>query len=173
MTDPSPPDRPISAVLKPVRTAVRRARTARLRLTSGGRLSVGRDFAVGRGARILSPNFFRAGDDVRIGMDFLTEVDVTIGSGVLVSSRVCFIGDDHEIPPAGTPLVSAGRREAAHVRLEGDNLIGNGTLVLGSVTIGYGAVVGAGSLVLTDIPPNAVYVGRPARFLRSREGGAG
>jgi chloramphenicol O-acetyltransferase type B len=168
MTELGPPDRPIPSPLKPVRAAVRRARTLRLQVVSGGKLSVGDNFAIGRGGRILSPNFFRAGDDVHIGMDFMTEVDVTIGSGVLVSSRVCFIGDDHEIAPAGTPLFTAGRKPGQHVRLEGDNLIGNGTIVLGSVTIGYGAVVGAGSLVLRDIPPNTIYVGRPASFLRNR-----
>jgi acetyltransferase-like isoleucine patch superfamily enzyme len=94
---------------------------------------------------------------------------VTIGSGVLVSGRVGFIGNDHEIPPAGVPLFTAGRRPSQHVVLEGDNLIGHGTLILGSVTIGHGAVVGAGSLVLGDVPPNTVYGGRPASFLRCRE----
>lgn len=144
-------------------------RLLRLQVVSGGRLSVGDNVAIGRNATILCPNFFRAGDDVRIGMDFLAEVDVTIGPGVLVSSRVSLIGNDHEIPPAGTPLFTAGRRPCQHIVMEGDNLIGHGTLILGSVTIGYGAVVGAGSLVLTDIPPNTIYAGRPASLLRCRE----
>lgn len=164
------PDRPIVGWLKPLRNLVRQARFLRVDAMSGGRMAVGRNFAIGGGGQVLCPTFFRAGDDVHIGRDFLCEVDVTIGSGVLVSSRVCFIGDDHEIPPAGVPLYSAGRRPAQHVRLEGDNLIGNGTIILGNVTIGYGAVVGAGSLVLRDVPPNTIHVGRPARFVRYRDG---
>jgi chloramphenicol O-acetyltransferase type B len=100
------------------------------------------------------------------------EVDVTIGSGVLVSGRVGFIGNDHEIPPAGVPLFTAGRRPSQHVVLEGDNLIGHGTLILGSVTIGYGAVVAAGCLVLGDIPPYTVYGGRPASLLRCEDASA-
>lgn len=164
----TPPDRPISGRLVPLRAAVRAVRTLRLQVISGGKVSVGDNFAIGGGAQMRCPNFFRAGDDVRIGTDLLCEVDVTIGSGVLVSSRVCLIGDDHEIPAAGEPIYSAGRRSNSHIRLEGDNLIGNGVIILGSVTIGHGAVVGAGSLVLQDVPPNTIYAGRPARLIRAR-----
>lgn len=165
------PDRPIAGALVPLRALVRTARLQRVNLMSGRRMTVGRNFGIGGGGQVLCPNFFRAGDDVHIGRDFLCEVDVSLGDGVLVSSRVCFIGDDHAIPPAGESLFHAGRLPAQHVRLEGDNLIGNGTIILGNVTIGRGAVVGAGSLVLSDVPPNAIYVGRPARLVRYRLGG--
>jgi acetyltransferase-like isoleucine patch superfamily enzyme len=172
MSDPTAaPDRPIAGTLKPLRSVVRALRVHRVNLMSGRKMHVGRNFAIGGGGQVLCPTFFRAGDDVHIGRDFLCEVDVTMGDGVLVSSRVCFIGDDHEIPPAGESLFFAGRRPAQHVRLEGDNLIGNGTIVLGNVTIGRGAVVGAGSLVLADVPPHAIVVGRPARLVRYRLGG--
>lgn len=83
---------------------------------------------------------------------------------------VCFIGDDHEIPPAGESLFFAGRRPST-CGSRGDNLIGNGTIVLGNVTIGRGAVVGAGSLVLADVPSHAIVLGRPARLVRYRLGG--
>ena len=162
------PHRPIPGPLVPLRAAVRAVRTLRLQVMSGGKVSVGDNFAIGGGAQMRCPNFFRAGDDVSIASDLLCEVDVTIGSGVLISSRVCFIGDDHVIPAAGEPIYSAGRKPGTHIRLEGDNLIGNGVIILGSVTVGRGAVVGAGSLVLEDVPPDTIYAGRPARLIRAR-----
>lgn len=164
----TPPDRPIPGRLVPLRNAVRAARTLRLQVSTGRKLSVGNNFAIGGGGQILCPHFFRADDDVHIGRDLLCEVDVTIGSGVLISSRVCLIGDDHEIPAAGKPTFTAGRKPGSHIRIQGDNLIGNGVIILGSVTIGHGAVVGAGSLVLKDVPPNTIYAGSPARFIRAR-----
>lgn len=161
-------ERRIAHWLTPLRAAVRKVRLLRLQVMSGGKVHVGHRFSVGANARILSPNFFRAGNDVRIGSDLLCEVDLTVGDGVLISSRVCFIGNDHVIPPAGQPIYPGGGMPETHIRLAGDNLIGNGAIILGSVVIGYGAVVGAGSLVLHDVAPDTIVAGRPARVIRTR-----
>jgi len=56
----------------------------------------------------------------------------------------------------------------------GDTVVGNdvwigyGALVMPGVTIGHGAVVAAGSLVATDVPPYAIVGGNPARVIRMR-----
>jgi acetyltransferase-like isoleucine patch superfamily enzyme len=44
--------------------------------------------------------------------------------------------------------------------------IGSGSTVLGNITIGKNAIVGAGSLVCKDVPDNAIVAGNPARVLR-------
>jgi acetyltransferase-like isoleucine patch superfamily enzyme len=44
--------------------------------------------------------------------------------------------------------------------------IGSGVTLLGGITIGENAVVGAGSVVTKDVPPNAIVAGNPARILR-------
>ena len=44
--------------------------------------------------------------------------------------------------------------------------IGSNVVVLGAITIGNGAVVGAGSVVVKDVPANAVVAGNPAQVLR-------
>ena len=48
--------------------------------------------------------------------------------------------------------------------------IGVNAIVLPGVTIGRGAIVGAGAVVTRDVPPFAIVAGVPARFLAWREG---
>ncbi|WP_227645809.1 hypothetical protein [Klebsiella pneumoniae] len=52
--------------------------------------------------------------------------------------------------------------------MEGDNFIGFGSVILGNVTIGKGAIVAACSFVNKDVPPNSVVGGVPAKVLRNR-----
>jgi sugar O-acyltransferase (sialic acid O-acetyltransferase NeuD family) len=47
--------------------------------------------------------------------------------------------------------------------------LGSGALVREGVSIGAGALIGMGAVVLNDVPPGEVWVGNPARRLRSRE----
>jgi acetyltransferase-like isoleucine patch superfamily enzyme len=44
--------------------------------------------------------------------------------------------------------------------------IGSGATVLANITIGEGAIVGAGSLVTRNVPPHTIVAGNPARVLR-------
>lgn len=46
--------------------------------------------------------------------------------------------------------------------------LGMNTIICNSVTIGEGAIVGAGSIVTKDIPPYQVWAGNPARYIRDR-----
>ena len=126
---------------------------------------LGEDFATGRRVAILSPQYFQAGDRVHIGQDFLCEVNAEIGDDVLISSFVRMIGDDHCFDVENTSVFASGRLPAQRQVLEGDNLIGNGVIILGNVTVGRGAIVGAGSLVTRDLPRNWVCVGKRLRSL--------
>ena len=47
--------------------------------------------------------------------------------------------------------------------------IGSGSTILAGVVIGENAIIGAGSVVTRDVPPNTIVAGNPARFLRSIE----
>lgn len=162
------PDRPIPPSLRAVRSVVRSIRAVCLNARCPGALKVGSEFAIGKRAAILSPNYFRAGDRVKIGQDFLCEADVDAGDNILISSRVSLIGNDHSIVDPNLDIYHSARLSPAKISLHGDNLIGHGTIVLGSVTIGYGTIVGAGSLVTRDLPPQSICVGRPAVPIRKR-----
>ena len=51
--------------------------------------------------------------------------------------------------------------------------IGSGATILSNIKIGENALVGAGSVVTKDVPPNAIVAGNPARILRYIEGTTG
>lgn len=54
------------------------------------------------------------------------------------------------------------------VHIEDDVFIGLNVIICNSVTIGKGAIIGAGSVVTKDIPPYQVWAGNPARFIKNR-----
>jgi acetyltransferase-like isoleucine patch superfamily enzyme len=57
---------------------------------------------------------------------------------------------------------------AASVIIEDNVWIGGGSIILPGVTIGSGAVIGAGSIVIKSVPPFSVAVGNPARVIKAR-----
>ena len=88
-------------------------------------------------------------------------------SGMVLHARS--IGNDVHIRQNTTfGVAHRGQNEALPVIEDGAD-IGCNVCVLGNVRIGTGAVVGAGSVVLTDVPPGTVAVGVPARVLPARE----
>jgi acetyltransferase-like isoleucine patch superfamily enzyme len=164
----SSPDRPIPAPLRRVRNIIRTLRRVRARLLLMGRGSLASDLAIGPRARWLAHSAVKIGPRVSIGADFFLETGLIVEADVLISSRVAFISDDHVFDGTPTVITKQPRRPASSVYLEGDNLIGHGTIVLGPARIGRGTIIGAGSLVLGDLPANAICVGRPARVVRMR-----
>jgi acetyltransferase-like isoleucine patch superfamily enzyme len=89
---------------------------------------------------------------------------VSIGRNCAISWDVVILDtDQHEregLGPSTAPVV-----------IEDDVWIGCRTIVLKGVTIGRGAVVGAGSIVTRDVPAGTLVVGQPARVVRSLRSG--
>ena len=54
------------------------------------------------------------------------------------------------------------------MHIENDVFIGVNVCICSPVTIGEGAIVGAGSVVTKDIPPYQVWAGNPARYIKDR-----
>jgi maltose O-acetyltransferase len=109
--------------------------------------------------------------------------NIRLGRNVFINYQCVFldcarieIGDDVQIGPAVQlytaqhPLDAAVRRSylesASPIRIGNDVWIGGAAVVLPGVTIGDRAVVGAGTVVVRDVPPDTVVVGNPARIVR-------
>ena len=66
------------------------------------------------------------------------------------------------------PTQSGVHFRKGEVHIEDDVFIGVNTSICSSVTIGKGAIVGAGSVVTKDIPAYQVWAGNPARYIKDR-----
>lgn len=88
---------------------------------------------------------------------------ITIGEGCLIGTHAIIIDNDfHRIEPE--------RRleppESRPITIEDNVWLGARVIVLGGVTIGADSCVGAGSVVVEDVPPRSLAVGVPARVIR-------
>lgn len=94
---------------------------------------------------------------------------VTIEDDVFVGHGVVFINDlDPRATADGRPQTEADWN-VVRTRVCRGASVGSGATVLGGVTIGENALVGAGAVVTRDVEPNTVVAGNPARFLRNRD----
>lgn len=90
------------------------------------------------------------------------------GMGVVIG-ETSTVGDNVTLYQGVTLGGTGKERGKRHPTIESNAVIGVGAAVLGAVTIGEGARVGAGSVVLKDVPPHATAVGTPARAVSWRD----
>jgi len=93
---------------------------------------------------------------------------VTIEDNVFVGHNVSFINDKY--PKATNESGELQTEEDWKVEptlVQKGASIGSGSTILSYVTVGENAVVGAGSVVTKDVPPNTIVAGNPARLLRT------
>jgi len=134
--------------------------------------------SVGDGT-VLRP-FFACdyGYNIRLGINafinfncvFLDCAPIEIGDNLQMGPAVQMYTAAH---PLEADVRRSGLEYARPIRIGHDVWIGGGAIILPGVTIGDGSVVGAGSVVVHDVPPASVVVGNPARIVRaleSREG---
>ena len=98
---------------------------------------------------------------------------VTIEDRVFVGHSVTFINDSfpRATNPGGELQTEEDWKVEPTVVKQGAS-IGSGSTILSNLVIGENAIVGAGSLVTKDVPPNAVVLGNPAqvrRYLKETE----
>jgi acetyltransferase-like isoleucine patch superfamily enzyme len=92
---------------------------------------------------------------------------LTIGRNVGIGAGVKIITSKHAEAGRRVPILHSPI-EFAPVTIEDDADLGIGAVVLPGVTIGRGALVGAGAVVTRDVAAYAVVAGNPARLLRTR-----
>lgn len=96
---------------------------------------------------------------------------ITIGSKVMFGPDVMFVGGDHNAAVLGKYMYDVKEKLPENdlpIVVKKDVWIGARSIVLKGVTIGEGAIVAAGSLVLKDVPPYAIVGGVPAKVLKMR-----
>ena len=111
------------------------------------------------------------GNDINIGKHstfWAVHSRIVIGDNVIFGPEVMVMGGNHNTSLAGRYMVDFTEKDKRpdddqDVIFEGDNWIGARAIILKGVTIGRGAVIAAGSVVVRSVPPYSITVGIPAR----------
>ena len=118
------------------------------------------------------------GDDVVLGRGSLVENDTTIGAMTRIQAEAYITAystlEEHVFIAPGVVTTNdnlMGRTERRHELMKGPTIrrgarVGGGAVICPGVEIGEEAFVGAGAVVIRDVPARAVVVGNPARQIR-------
>ena len=126
---------------------------------------------MGRNCNINQPFYCDYGSNIEIGDNFFANFHLTILDEAKVSiGDNVFIAPNVSIYTAGHPLDPAERNtlvEYAKPVTIGNNVwIGGSVTIIPGVAIGDNVTIGAGSVVVKDIPPDCVAAGNPCRVIR-------
>lgn len=165
---PQSPDKPAGQLKRRIRFFLRELRWLRVILMNRGKIARGENCYFGSAAQIYVPEWLVMGQNISIGSNFILQTNARIGSDTLISSRVSFIGNDHDLFCKGKTAYFSGRSRPATILLEGNNFIGFGATILGSVTVGQDSIVAACAFVNKDVPPNSIVAGIPAKVIGRR-----
>jgi serine O-acetyltransferase len=91
----------------------------------------------------------------------------------VVTGETSIIGDDVTLYQGVTLGGTGKERGKRHPTLEREVVVGVGAAILGAVTVGAGAKIGAGAVVLRDVPAHTTAVGVPARAVAWRDPASG
>jgi maltose O-acetyltransferase len=125
-----------------------------LRITGDGPVSL---LSFGRNTQISGPLHVDLG------------ARVSIGDRVHFGQEVMLLTMEHDI---GSEEERCGRLTTAPICIEDGAWLASRVTILPGVTVGRGAVVAAGAVVTTDVPPNCLVGGTPARWIRHLDDGA-
>lgn len=132
-----------------------------VRIIARGDVRIGSRTRIFRGGELLGP--IDIGSAVFINRDVYIRPNTTIGDRVNVGPFVRFITDAHEIGPKSR---RAGAVRYDPITVGNGSWIGASVTILGGVSIGEGAIVAAGSVVISDVLPNTLVGGVPAALIR-------
>ncbi|MCL2031874.1 MAG: sugar O-acetyltransferase [Methanomassiliicoccaceae archaeon] len=129
-------------------------------------------YPVDEHTKVVPPFHCDQGFNIKLGKNVLINYDcIFLDTGEISIGDNVLIGPGSKLVTAKHSLEAEKRRDWAvscsPIRIEEDVWMGAGVVVLPGVTVGARSVIGAGSVVTKDVPPDVIAAGNPARIVRS------
>ncbi len=131
---------------------------------------IGRRVTILEGTHVINLSELQIGDNSGIGYECFIEAtgSVKIGSWVRMGPRVSMFTTNHNFNKKDTLVKQQGYSVGA-IEIGDDVWLGANATIVSNVRIGRGAVIGAGAVVVKDVPDYAIAAGNPAKVIRYRE----
>lgn len=137
---------------------------------------IGDNFQAGHGVLIRENN--KIGHNVSVGSHSIVEHNVIIGNNVRIHSNVfipefstlkdnCWIGPGVTLTNAKYPNSPLTKQQLKGSIIESSAIIGANSTILPGITIGRKSLVGAGTVVTKNIPPEKIVSGNPGKITKS------
>lgn len=124
-----------------------------------------------RTVHLNSPNrHIILGDRVQLGPHCHVSCDIEFRNSVLCAGHVSFIGkNEHAYNETNCSMWDSSHFTQKEITVVGNDVwICHGSIILGGVKIGDGAIIAAGSVVTKDVPPMTIVGGNPAKIIKER-----
>ena len=129
----------------------------------GSNINIEKDADFGSGQGISM------GDNSGLGINCRVRGPLTIGNDVMMGPDVVIMTNSHNFGRIDMPMNAQGNAIPRKVTIGNDVWIGTRVIILPGVTIGNGAIIGAGAVVTKDVPDMAIVGGCPAKIIRYRK----
>ena len=124
---------------------------------------------VDKSFRLFPPFYTDCGKNITIGKNvfinmccrFQDQGGITIDDGCFIGHNVTLATLNHDIKPENRINM-----HPAPIKIHKNVWIGSDSTILPGVTIGEGSIIGAGSVVVKDIPSNCIAVGNPCKVIK-------
>jgi len=87
----------------------------------------------------------------------------------MIAPHVAILNSAHNHDRIDIPMICQGERKRINPIIEDDVWIGRNAVIMPGIRIHKGSIVGAGAVVVKDVPPYCIVGGVPARILRMRK----
>ena len=128
----------------------------------------GKNINIEKGAYFGDGSQIKIGDNSGIGINCRLSGNVTIGDNVMMGPDVVILTKLHKFDRIDVPMIEQGHASEMPVVIGDDVWIGTRSIILPGVSIGTGAIIGAGSIVTKDVPQYAISCGNPAQVVKYR-----
>lgn len=114
--------------------------------------------------------FIRIGERTTIGSNsvIVSMSGVELGNAVMIAGGCYISAGSYHIGNKESAIMDQGAYSKGPIRISDNCWIGTSAVILDGVTIGEGAIIGAGAVVTKDVPAGAIVAGVPAKVIRMR-----